>query len=310
MSLPRLCTMQGPGTAAPAPAGGADDERSRRICAVRRAAERHIALARSAGSPLGQAGSPAPPQMLGRRVRDGGGGGSPELVGEILKGGASPCVRAPAVRTGPQERRPPVAAGWPGALPGGGAMRCDAMRCGAHASAGSWNARGSRPGGAQKSEGEFGYDVTMVQLGGVQACSHELAVQYEQQYVSVLASTDHGIGFAVTTESILHVSLTLELCAWATAAGESELDGRDRACGGKSTHTIVRQRSRGTRCCLGLTLTRRNGSATYAWAKHHHQGPFVQNGSTKNPPDLTQRCAFRHAFHPAEFFSVIRFDPA
>jgi len=43
MSLPRLCTMQGPGTAAPAGAGGADDDRRRRTCADRRAAERHIA---------------------------------------------------------------------------------------------------------------------------------------------------------------------------------------------------------------------------------------------------------------------------
>jgi hypothetical protein len=43
MSLPRLCTMQGPGTAAPAGAGGADDDRRRRTCPDRRAAERHIA---------------------------------------------------------------------------------------------------------------------------------------------------------------------------------------------------------------------------------------------------------------------------
>ena len=65
MSLPRLCTMQGPGTAAPAGAGGADDDRRRRTCDDRRAADRHIAgeiICHDARS-----GGPNP--MLGRRCR-------------------------------------------------------------------------------------------------------------------------------------------------------------------------------------------------------------------------------------------------
>jgi hypothetical protein len=44
MSLPRLCTMQGPGTGVP-PAAAADDDRSRRSCDDRRdTAERNIVL--------------------------------------------------------------------------------------------------------------------------------------------------------------------------------------------------------------------------------------------------------------------------
>jgi hypothetical protein len=57
MSVPRLCTMQGPRTAEPAPAEGADVDRSRRICADRRAAAwRHITL----GQPRRRSGSVGP----------------------------------------------------------------------------------------------------------------------------------------------------------------------------------------------------------------------------------------------------------
>lgn len=138
MSLPRLCTMQGPGTAAPAPAGGADDDRSRRICGERRAAaERNIA-AREIFQParrsatgtdgINQCSAAGVRKRCAVVVREA------RARGRDFEGVASPCVcRHP--RWGQdklgQERRPPGrgvgVGGWRWSLVGSWWV----MRCGA-----------------------------------------------------------------------------------------------------------------------------------------------------------------------------------